>query len=394
LLVFICINDDYFLNKAMDNSINFDFHMPVKVNFGIGKAKSLNSYLNQKNSSQKIIFLVSKTFLKKNKNFEKLLKRWLSARNAELLVPDRFPAESEWIRETVSALKKKFKNIGIVVGIGGGTTMDAAKIISVCLSSSRPLEKLLAQKKPLKRKVKLILLPTTSGTGSELSKGAVMIDSDTGNRVSMKGLAIFADIAIIDPRLSQSCKNSCLKNAAFDALSHAIETYFSKKSNFATRSLSVYAIKKIFALKLKIKNNSFSKVNQEDLSLASSLMGINLALASTCLPHRLSYALPKEIQFDLSHSEAVSIFYPAWLDKLQKMCPNLVEKIDEELGYSVIKATELFMQCIKLNYSLKSIGIINDKKFLKYMSNRIRGDFSADPSYKNKNTILNILRNS
>jgi alcohol dehydrogenase class IV len=387
-----------FLNrKYMASGLNYRWlvcndKIPVRVDFGIGKVKLLKKYLHS--NGKKKIFLVSKTFLK---NYEKsgiLAQEWTKEYDTLFIEPKDFSATSTWIENTISTLGKDKRNIDTIVGIGGGAIMDAAKLLAVLLSNSISLSELIISGKCQKRKIGLILLPTTSGTGSEISKGSVIVDCLSGRRVGLKGRAFFADRAIIDPELSLSCSKECLMNTAFDALSHAVETYLSRASTKVTRRFSIFATKIILNLGPKIKKGLLELKEQEQLSFVSSLMGINLALSSTCLPHRISYALPKSVQFKIPHSKSVALLFPAWMDYVNGKSPELVEKLNKDLNLSSIDAITNFIKNMGTKNLFRTAGIKRSKRSLEQICDRVQGNIKNDPCYTNKKDIFKILSDS
>jgi alcohol dehydrogenase class IV len=205
---------------------------------------------------------------------------------------------------------------------------------------------------------------------------------------------LFADLAIIDPRLSLSCDKRCLQDSSFDALSHAVETCISRASTETTKKFSIFAIKAILDLEPKIKKGKLSAKEQEKLSFAGSLMGINLALSSTCLPHRISYALPRETQFGMTHARAVALFFRPWLRRLSENFPGAIQELDKDLGFSSIDAVGGFMKNIGLYISPERKIVNKDRNFSEYICGRLRGNLRNDPSYRSKKDIIDILNNS
>jgi alcohol dehydrogenase class IV len=134
-----------------------------------------------------------------------------------------------------------------VIGVGGGSVMDAAKSLTACMELDKKncRDLTVIPLNQIRTKIKLTLCPSTSGTGSELSKGAILYDEQSRTKKGIRGLIVLADSALVDPELTISCSRNVLMETGFDAFAHSVETFISKKSNFVTRELSLHAIKSI-----------------------------------------------------------------------------------------------------------------------------------------------------
>ena len=119
-----------------------------------------------------------------------------------------------------------------LVGIGGGSAMDAAKAVSVTTSQGGYIEDYFTGKKNMsKDSTPLVLIPTTAGSGAELSKGAIISWPEENIKTGLRGEAVYAKRAIVDPNLTLYAPNEVVKISGFDVFTHAVETYISKLSN-------------------------------------------------------------------------------------------------------------------------------------------------------------------
>ena len=128
----------------------------------------------------------------------------------------------------------------VVVGLGGGSVLDITKLGRILADSSGRTLKI------RRRPPKLVLVPTTAGSGAEMTRFAsVEID---GRRRSVDDPALLADVAVVDPRLTESCPPGMTYSAAFDALAHALESFWSRRSSPASRALSWQAATELVAV--------------------------------------------------------------------------------------------------------------------------------------------------
>ncbi len=135
-----------------------------------------------------------------------------------------------------------------IVGWGGGSAMDVAK----CVASLMPLTGSVADYFYGRRELAgsgafLAEVPTTAGTGAEITSNAVLGDPQTGIKQSIRGKGMGANLAIIDPELTYDCPNSVTAASGFDALTQAIESFISRRANSVSRALAVRAAKNIFS---------------------------------------------------------------------------------------------------------------------------------------------------
>jgi len=288
-------------------------------------------------------------------------------------------------------------NPDTIIGFGGGSSIDAAKIVSFFLNNAQfNINKCWGNGIKLDgiRRKKLIAIPTTAGTGSELSKGAIV--TDAGVKGGFRGNSLVPDIAVVDPLLTLTLKRERTAIVGFDVFAHAFETYISRFANDLTISFSLSAIRSVTDILPRLLDQLDSIELRSSMSFYSMLMGYNLANASTCLPHRLQYTLFKEMK--IPHALGVAFFYKAWLR-------NIV-LVNE--GRKKMELLANFMNYTEVNHLIgffyefiDSIGILGffsqlglSKLRAESIINNVSGNLKADPSYKNRDTIAHLVHES
>lgn len=176
------------------------------------------------------------------------------------------------------ARKMECKN---VVGIGGGSVMDTAKAISALAVNNGELAdylEVIGPGKPINQKgVNCVVLPTTAGTGSEVTKNAVIKLPDLGVKVSLRGTGLLPNTAIVDPELTLSLPPDVTANTGMDALTQLVESYVSKKSNPLTDSMALSGIKSAAMSLLDVYRDGANLTAREGMSYASLVSGLCLA---------------------------------------------------------------------------------------------------------------------
>ncbi|WP_411106317.1 bifunctional acetaldehyde-CoA/alcohol dehydrogenase [Streptomyces sp. cmx-4-9] len=218
-----------------------------------------------------------------------------------------------------AALMREFRP-DTVIGLGGGSPMDAAKIM--WLMYERPevefadaREKFFDVRKRaytfprLGEKARMVAVPTTSGTGSEVTPFAVISDPAAARKYPLADYALTPDVAIVDPVLSMGLPPTVTADSGFDALTHATEAYVSAYANDYTDGLCLQAIKLIFAnLRRCVVDGPNDPEAREKMHNASTVAGMAFANAFLGLVHAMAHTLGNT--FGVAHGRANAILLP------------------------------------------------------------------------------------
>lgn len=298
----------------------------------------------------------------------------------------------------------KFYNYSFthVIGIGGGSAMDQAKATAVCLSEKKNLiDIVLSGQEIKKRDNTLILIPTTSGTGSELSYGSILTDNTSGNKLGLRGVNVSSDFSLVDPLLTISLPKKETMVTGFDALTHAIETLISNKANQNIILRSQKSIKKILNNLPILSEDLRNEKARREMSYASMMMGLNLAQSSTCMPHRLQYPLGLFIK--KSHGEGLAAIYKGWVPHIASQCPERLslcfEALQRKNGATTLSKAKSFTKSIHelkkvigLDINLSDLGVT--EFMVKDLVDNVKGNLDDDPSYLGKSSIERVYRDS
>jgi alcohol dehydrogenase len=211
-----------------------------------------------------------------------------------------------------------------IVGIGGGSVLDCAKLLAALSDSKQKLSEVPGINILKGRNIGLLCVPTTSGTGSEMSPNAILLDETTNEKKGIISPDLVPDAVYIDPALTLSLPAKLTAETGIDALCHCIEAYTNK---FAHPTVDLYAlqgIKLIGANLLKACQNGSDMDARSALSLGSMYGGLCLGPVNTAAVHALSYGLGGK--YHLSHGLANAILLP---DVLLFNLPACVERTAE-----------------------------------------------------------------
>ncbi len=205
-----------------------------------------------------------------------------------------------------------------VIGIGGGSPLDAAKATAVFAAnkSFAPTDVYAAKKR--NRALPLVLVGTTAGTGSEVGRVAVLTNGETGRKKSISPDDCYPTLTFADSSYTHSLPYSVTVSTALDALSHAIEGYFSQKCTDIPTMFAKKAVPMIWSgLKFLESTKSLPDAKmREQLYYGSLYAGITLAYCGTAFPHPLGYILTEN--YGTPHGTACAVFMPHFIERAQR----------------------------------------------------------------------------
>ncbi len=334
-----------------------------------------------------VLILVSKTILK-NFNLNAVFDALATTRNIFVYSHIRPDAPFEDLDLIITELKSE--KIDYIIAIGGGSIIDAAKTLSISFEGICYKDIFYGKATLPTTKIKTLAVPTTAGTGAELSFGAIIYDQENSKKGGVRGEIVQPTAVLIDANLHNACPFKLKAEVGFDCLTHAVETYISRKSHELVRVQSVNCIQTIFQyLVSACKENDFHAMQQ--IAISSALMGLNLAYSSTCLPHRLQYVIGPMTH--TSHAQGLIALYKGWLTNLVASETQELKDLVFDLGVTrdeFINKVNGLKRDLNIEYSLTTLGI--NPQQIEVIANKVTGNVAADPSYTGHNTISNILK--
>ena len=195
------------------------------------------------------------------------------------------------------------KDCDVVVSLGGGSSIDAAKAIVYMAGKIE-----LAQNQDNPKRIKHIALPTTSGTGSEVTQFAVVTDSNTGVKIPLIDESLMPDIAILDPELVKSAPPFITAYTGMDVITHALEAYVSETASDCSDCLAEKAAELAFEYLPKAYRNGYDIKARDKMHRASCLAGMAFNLVNLGLNHGIAHALGAI--FHIPHGRANALVLP------------------------------------------------------------------------------------
>jgi alcohol dehydrogenase class IV len=256
---------------------NFNLTSTPNIIFGSGKLKLLPKLTESYGNS--ILLITGKNSFMQSDHWDKLLLQLESAKiHWKHYIIDKEPTPA-----MIDACVTKFKDeqIDVVVAVGGGSVVDAGKAISAMLCQEGSVKDYLegvGSKIPTGKKIPFIAVPTTSGTGSETTKNAVISEiGEQGFKKSIRHDNYVPNIALVDPELILSCPKSVKAQSGMDTFTQLLESYLSTNANPITDALAVDGIRKIRDALVVLVNQETNLFAAEHVAYASMISGITLA---------------------------------------------------------------------------------------------------------------------
>lgn len=195
-----------------------------------------------------------------------------------------------------------------VVGIGGGSVLDTAKLIAATINADFDWKEIVDDNSRLKRNIYLACLPTTAGTGSEVSPNAIFFNPENESKIGVISPALIADAAYIDPELTAGVPPKVTAATGIDALTHCIEAYVNQFSHPITDLLALEGIALIGQNLKKAFVNGSDLVAREKVALGSMYGGMCLGPVNTAAVHALAYPLGSK--YKIAHGVSNALLLP------------------------------------------------------------------------------------
>ena len=342
------------------------FMLPPKILFGINAVDNVGVEASR---FGKKALLISDSNIEKAGILERVQKR-LEEKGVKTCFFDEGGREPTIeVANAVAKVARKDK-YDLVIGLGGGSVMDMAKVASIAVTNTGEMEEYLGVGKVKRPGISLILISTTAGTGSEVTPNSIIILPEKNLKTGIISPYILADVAITDPTLTLSVPPKVTAATGLDALSHAIEALMSTEANPLTDALAYEAVKLIGEnLRLAYAQGTNLEARY-GMSLGCLMSGIALANAGVCIGHAAAYTFAAK--HHVSHGVSCGLVLPYVMEfnsitcipKLARVATALTGKTYltlRDASSDAAYAVKELMIDVDLPTSLKEIGISKEE---------------------------------
>ena len=219
-----------------------------------------------------------------------------------------------------------------ILGIGGGSAQDAAKCIAVLAANPGLTQAQLYAFEWPNSPLKIAVVGTTAGTGSEVTKVSVITTPD-GRKKSFHHAAIFPALALGDPGYTMSLPPMETRSTMVDVLAHCAESFFSRSANHLSRSYAVEGIRLLLPVFREMAEKGCDELSfdtREQLYCASIYGGLAINVTGTCFPHTMGYLLTEA--FGIPHGTACAVFQKDFYEYNKAVVPALAAEFLERIG--------------------------------------------------------------
>jgi len=304
------------------------FYMPTKVIF---KRGSLNEVGRETRSLGKRVLLVTGRRFARQYGYLDRLSKLMEKEGLVVHIYDKVEPNPSFETVNRGAEYAREHNVDVIVAFGGGSAIDAAKGIAVLCTQGGKIEDYVYPNMVEGEVLPVVAIPTTCGTGSEVTRYAVLTDIKRKKKLTVVGYPIIPKIALLDPLVLRHLPSELTAYTALDALSHALEAYWSKSSQPISDLVALESIKVIIK---NIEAGYKDPEKRDALHYASLLAGIAINAAGTTMIHGVGYYLTA--YHNIHHGLANAMFLPF---AFKFNSPVIKEKVMRLAQYLEIKAS-------------------------------------------------------
>lgn len=334
------------------------YEQPVEIQFGTGILNHLKEILEKKNLDEGI--LICQDVFVESGLVERLLR--LSGGRIKTVFSQ---VDNNPTVVNVDSCAKMIRDVGakFVVALGGGSVLDCSKASATLATVDESIVSYHDTGKELpKTKLPLIALPTTAGTGSEVTCIAVLSNHDNGKKAPINSRNFYPDLAIIDSELTHSMPSFVTASTGIDVLCHAIEGFWSKGHQPICDALALHAARLVYLYLERAYNNPNDVIAREKMAEASVIAGLAFTLPKTTACHAISF--PLTTLYNIPHGEGCAMT----LDKLIRINADSengrLHTFAKNLGfkdaYDMADTTLVLKKAIGLRTDLKAFNLTDE----------------------------------
>ncbi len=336
-----------------------EFYAPGKIIFGPGGLSQVGA--EAKRLGSKVLMVLGKSAMKKSGALDRLT-HLLIENNLEYVIYENVPSDPtvEIIDNGTSLARKE--NCNLVIALGGGSVLDTGKAISAMVTNEGSVadyQEIEGKGRKFQHKtLPFIAIPTTSGTGSEATKNAVITNTEFSLKKSIRDPMLIPEVALVDPELTLSLPPHITADCGGDALTQCIESYLGKKSQEITDALSLHAIGLIGKSLVKAVKDGKNLEARKDMAMAALLSGLCLSNSGLGAVHALSH--PLGVYYKIPHGLSCAVLLPYVMEYNLPVVTKKLAKIAQSLGedISLLSETEAAQRAVeRIKEILSQAGI-------------------------------------
>jgi phosphonate metabolism-associated iron-containing alcohol dehydrogenase len=368
----------------------FRYHAPTEIRFGAGLLDELGRHLRRAQRVCVVTGLKSAEASGLKARIEKLL------HDAGVVYVVFGAASPNPPCTEVDGIAKRARDMKcqLVIGVGGGSAMDAAKGVAVGATNPKPVADLVGTDWPY-RALPLLLIPTTAGTGSEVNQYAILTDEGIDDKVNLNGPDTYPYLALLDPELTVGLPLEYTVDTGVDAFCHAVEGYISRRATPLSDALALEAIARTRHALPKVCTKPDDVAARGEMLYAACVAGLVIAQAGTTMVHALGYHLT--LKHGVSHGRANAALIAHGLDLNYEAAPDKIGRVYEIFGGSRdrrgVEALEAWLHELGVATELAHYGVAADElaSYAAYVMTK--GNTKSSPRVVETKDVETFLKN-
>ena len=345
---------------------NFLYYMPTRLIFGVGTFNILGEEVIRLGKKALIVTYADKNVAEQTQQAVDLLNQ----NGIDTVVFEEVEANPPHTMINKGGEIARKEKCDVVIGIGGGSAMDTAKAIAVVATENVDIWRIVEGAPITKTNLPLVVVPTTAGTGSEVTQYAVVSNRGLHRKIGFAKPQFYPTVSIVDPLLTVSLPPTLTASIGMDVLTHAIEAYTSRVASPVSDLFAVEAIKLTAQNLRKVVQNGKDLEARKNMMLANTLAGVAITHADTCIVHVIGEVIGG--MYNTGHGITMALLLPAVtehncvgnLEKYAHISHMMGENVEglslREAAMKAPGAIRNMLKDISLPQGLAAIGVKDD----------------------------------
>jgi alcohol dehydrogenase class IV len=382
--------------------ISLTYYQPTEIRFGRGRIKELGQVVAC--YGKRVLFVTGSSDAAREGR--ESAKRVLEESGVEVFHFGGVVSNPTTESINAGAEMARARHVEVVIGFGGGSSMDSAKAIAVgATHEGTAWDYLFFKKEPTEKTLPIIAVPTTSGTGSHVNQAAVLTETATKTKSAIFHTRIFPKEGIVDPKLMVSVPSHVTASTGFDVFAHSFEAFIHVGGNPYVEILAVEAMRLVKAfLPVAIREGSNIEA-REKMAWADTLAGLCIASAGVTLPHGIGMTIGGFCPH-VSHGQSLVVTYPefvrfTWESAVEKFAvmgrilnPELEKGADRTAAEASCEAVDAFLKEIGMWTSFEQLKVSEEELVCIADNSRVLPDYKNNPRIASRDEIYTMLKAS
>lgn len=374
--------------------------LPQRVYLGKGLLDDLGAFLKTRKNTNVLLF-TDEGLLRAG--LVQPLKDYLEENKIQYHIEAEIKPEPSYVQVDELFQKVSKFEFSTIIAIGGGSVMDAAKLISLLLHTKISVKDLINNPTKAQKHCATVFIPTTAGTGSEATINAIVSIPEKQVKFGIVSEAMLPDLVLLDVNNVKNLPKAILASSAIDALSHCIECFTAKNATIMSNGVALLGAKLIFKNVIQAYQNPSDIKAREALQLGAFYGGVAITASGTNIVHALSYPLGGK--FHIAHGVANAILFkagmetnkPAIKNRLAILCDNIwpeegSKTTDEKADFVIDKIAQV-VKDTEIPTDLRKFGVKNsDLNFLTNSALEQKRLLSHNMKKLSRADVLNVYK--